>query len=81
MISVSIKPQQTPIGDVECLRVDHIFTETVDNRVVLHFPKDESFRKLLNLSLKYGWELYKYPQDNHVGLYVNECEIFMVQYL
>lgn len=81
MIQVSIKPHQTPLGQVECFTVDNIFTDTVDNRVVLHFSKDENFRKLLNLSLKYGWEMYKYAEDNHVGIYVNECEIFWVKYL
>ena len=81
MISVSIKIKGETL-QTECLQVESIFTECITpNKVVLHFSANEPFKKLLNLSLKYGWTLYKYAEDNHVGLTVNEDEIFWVQYL
>ena len=81
MIQVSIKIKNSEQHEVVCLSVEDIFTESVTpNKVVLHFSSLEPFKKLLNLSLKYKWELYKYAEDNHVGLTVNEDEIFMVQY-
>ena len=82
MIQVSIKIKNNEQHEVVCLSVERIFTECITpNKVVLHFSANEPFKKLLNLSLKYGWELYRYAEDNHVGLTVNEDEIFWVQYL
>lgn len=81
MMKVSIKIKGDEPCNTECLVVESIFTGTALNKVVLHFSPCEVFRDLLNLSLKYGWELYRYPQDNHVGLTVNEDEIFWIKYL
>lgn len=78
MISVSFKFQD---GTTECLAVESIFTDCLESdEVVLHFSADVPFIKLLNLSLKYNWGLYKYAEDGHVGLTVNANEIFMVKY-
>jgi len=80
MIQVSIKIKNE-LCQTECFAVESIFTECLAaNKVVLHFAATEPFKRLLNISLKYGWELYRYSEDNHVGLTVNEDEIFWVEY-
>ena len=82
MIQVSIKIKGDEPCKTECFSVESIFTETLQpNKVVLHFAATEPFKRLLNISLKYGWELYRYAEDNHVGLTVNEDEIFWVKYI
>lgn len=81
MIIVSIKIKNNEQHEVVTLSVERIFTCLTDNKVVLHFAATESFKRLLNISLKYGWELYRYAEDSHVGLTVNEDEIFWLQYL
>ena len=81
MFSIRLRPKAEP-QQTEHLIVEGVFTECLTpDRVVLHFGADESFRKLLGLSVRYGWTLYRYAEDNHVGLYVNEDEIYMVQSL
>ncbi len=81
MIQVSIKIKGNEPCQTECFAVESIFTECLTpNKVVLHFAATEPFKRLLNISLKYGWELYRYAEDNHVGLTVNEDEIFWVKY-
>lgn len=82
MIQVSIQIKNSEQHETECLSVESIFAEsTTPNKVVLHFSALEPFKRLLNLSLKHGWELYRYPEDGHIGLTVNEDEIYMVKYL
>lgn len=81
MIQVSIKIKGNEPCQTECFAVKSIFTECLtDNKVALHFAATEPFKRLLNISLKYGWELYRYAEDNHVALTVNEDEIFWVKY-
>ncbi len=67
------------VHKVEHLTVNSIFTGDAGN-VVLHFASEVPFRDLLKLSLKYRWQLYRYPNDSHVGLTVNENDIFSVNY-
>lgn len=82
MIQVSIRIKDSEQHEVVCLCVESIFTGMcLTNGVVLHFPKDEPFNRLLDISLQHRWELYRYPSDGHVGLTIKEDEIFQVKYL
>jgi hypothetical protein len=80
MIQLSIKAKAN--DDVLHLNVESIFTSCFEEgKVVLHFAPTADFKELLNAALEYGWELYRYPSDGHVGLTINLDEIFRVKHI
>jgi len=78
MIQITIKAKSN--GDVFHLNVENVFTASFEEgNVVLHFAPTYDFKELLNIALEYGWELYRYPSDGHVGLTISLDEIFRVK--
>ena len=68
------------VNDIKVLTVDSVYLYKTENKVVLHFSKDVPFGDLMELSYKYRLELYRYAEDNHVGLTVSMDSVFHVQY-
>lgn len=79
MVKIHLKLSDN-VKDVKVFTVDSVYQSKNENKVVLHFAKDVPFAELLELSYQYKLELYRYADDNHVGLTVSMDNIFHVQY-
>lgn len=79
MVTVHVKLNESAKG-VKVFTVDSIYQDENRNQTVLHFAKDVPFSELLKVSYENKLELYKYSDDNHVGLRVNTDSIFWVRY-
>ena len=79
MVTMHLKLSDS-VKDVKVFTVNSVYLNKTENKAVLHFPKDVPFGDLMELSYQYRLELYRYAEDNHVGLTVSMDDIFHIQY-
>ena len=87
MIQVSVNVEVNGQFEKERLYVDEIYTDkatldpTEKDKVVLCFAATSFFVPLLDMSLRYKWELYRNAAKNRIELTINADDIFLVKHI
>jgi hypothetical protein len=76
-IRVSFKTAKgTPLWE----EVEQVYLNNSKKTLTLHYNVKEPADRLLTLSINNGLELYRYADDNHIGITIPTSNIFAINY-